>query len=46
MTKHRKFPCPYCKGAGSWVEPVLDYGEGPSYDCGFCKGEGMAISWN
>src|SRR4051812_45639872 len=45
LTVHRsvakKFPCPYCKGQGSWVEPVLDYGEGPSYDCGACRGEGM-----
>ena len=39
MTK--KFPCPYCKGAGTWVEPVLNYGEGPEYTCGFCEGEAM-----
>lgn len=37
----RCFPCPYCKGQGSWVEPVLDYGQGPSYECGVCRGEGM-----
>ena len=41
MSKTRKFPCPYCKGQGEWVEPVLDYGEGPRYQCGFCKGDGM-----
>lgn len=37
----RRFPCPYCKGEGSWVEPVLDDGSGPTVDCGFCGGEGM-----
>jgi hypothetical protein len=30
------FPCPYCKGNYSWVEPVLDDGSGPTYECGFC----------
>lgn len=35
-----KFPCPYCKGKYSWVEPVLDDGSGPEYSCGFCD-EGM-----
>jgi hypothetical protein len=35
-----KFPCPYCKGQYSWVEPVLDDGSGPTYTCGFCD-EGM-----
>lgn len=38
---NRKFPCPYCKGDGSWVEPVLDDGSGPTYHCGVCDGEGM-----
>jgi hypothetical protein len=37
----KKFPCPYCKGQGSWVEPVLDCGQGPRYECGFCEGEAM-----
>ena len=37
----KKFPCPYCQGEGSWVEPVLDDGSGPTYSCGFCDGEGM-----
>jgi hypothetical protein len=36
-----KFPCPYCKGEGSWVEAVLDDGSGPTYNCGFCDGDGM-----
>ena len=37
-----KFPCPYCKGDYSWVEPVLDDGSGPTYTCGFCD-EGMIV---
>src|SRR3990167_3920594 len=36
----QKFPCPYCRGKYSWVEPVLDDGSGPTYTCGFCD-EGM-----
>jgi len=39
--KPRSFPCPYCKGQGSWVEPVLDWGQGPLYECGVCDGKGM-----
>ncbi len=39
--KPKAFPCPYCKGKGSWVEQVLDYGQGPRYDCGVCEGQGM-----
>lgn len=38
--KMKKFPCPYCKGQGSWVEPVVDH-QGPEYTCGFCEGAGM-----
>ena len=37
----KSFPCPFCRGAGTWVEPVLDYGQGPSYECGACEGHGM-----
>jgi hypothetical protein len=37
----KKFPCPYCKGKGSWIERVTDEGQGPRYDCGICDGEGM-----
>ncbi len=36
-----KFPCPYCKGEGEWVEAVLDDGSGPTYSCGCCGGDGM-----
>lgn len=32
--------CPGCHGAGEYIEPVLDYGEGPSYPCGYCEGNG------
>lgn len=32
--------CPMCNGYGSYIEPVLDYGDGPRYDCGYCKGKG------
>jgi hypothetical protein len=39
--KPKAFPCPYCKGQGIWVEPVLDYGQGPMYKCGCCEGKGM-----
>ena len=38
---NKRFPCRYCKGQDSLVEPVLDYGQGPRYDCGVCEGEGM-----
>ena len=38
----KKFPCPYCHGEGSWIEVVLEEtGEGPYYECGVCKGDGM-----
>ena len=36
--------CPCCKGAGGEVEPVLDYSQGPYYECDFCQGEGV-VSW-
>ena len=39
----KKFPCPYCKGQGSLVEPVLDWGQGPRYECVICDGEGMIM---
>lgn len=37
----KSFPCPYCKGEGSWIEPVTDEGQGPLYECGVCDGNGM-----
>lgn len=41
----RKFPCPYCKGKGSWIEPVLydGIGGGPLETCNQCDGEGMIL---
>lgn len=39
----KSFPCPYCKGAGEWIEPVTDEGQGPRYSCGGCDGEGMIV---
>lgn len=38
---NKRFPCPYCKGQGTWIEPVTDEGEGPMYECGCCEGQGM-----
>ena len=38
--KSEKLVCQECRGAGSYVEPCLDYGEGPSYNCGWCGGTG------
>jgi len=32
--------CPACKGYGGELDPILDDGSGPWYECGFCKGEG------
>jgi len=32
--------CPMCHGYGGEIEPILDDGSGPFYDCGFCKGSG------
>jgi hypothetical protein len=32
--------CPSCHGAGGEVEPILDDGTGPWYDCCFCNGKG------
>lgn len=39
MSKH--FPCWVCEGKGTWVEPVLDDGSGPTEYCGFCEGKGL-----
>lgn len=35
--------CPVCNGQGGWIEPVLDTGEGPFYDCFFCKRKGRVF---
>lgn len=39
----RKLMCQDCGGAGGEVEPVLDYGEGPWFDCGWCEGTGHVL---
>lgn len=35
-----KLICQECGGAGGYIEPVLDYGQGPWFDCGWCLGTG------
>jgi DnaJ-class molecular chaperone len=40
MKKFNK-QCPWCHGAGGYIEPVLDFGQGPWEPCGFCKGIGQ-----
>jgi len=35
-----KLVCQECRGSGGYIEPVLDYGEGPSISCGLCEGTG------
>lgn len=32
--------CPACRGSGGETEVVLDFGQGPWYPCGYCKGKG------
>ena len=40
----RKVPetlqCPACRGLGGETESILDTGEGPWYECGWCVGRG------
>jgi hypothetical protein len=43
--KGNGFTCQECKGHGGWVEPVLDFGQGPWFDCGFCEGTGLVTRW-
>jgi len=37
--------CQECGGAGGHVEPVLDYGQGPFEQCGWCEGTGYLTPW-
>lgn len=37
----RKLICQECSGRGGEVEPVLEDGSGPYYECGFCEGTGF-----
>jgi hypothetical protein len=44
-TRPRKLVCQECRGAGGHVEPVLDWGEGPWEDCGWCEGTGLVSGY-
>ena len=37
--------CQDCMGAGGAMEPILDDGSGPWYDCGWCEGTGFVTRW-
>lgn len=41
--KRNDFPCPWCKGEGSWIDDVLEYGMGPREYCGACDGDGFVV---
>jgi hypothetical protein len=41
----RKLPCQACHGMGGEIEPVLDTGEGPWEECGWCEGTGLLTPW-
>jgi len=41
----KKLLCQECGGSGGWVEPVLDFGQGPTYPCGWCEGTGFVTPW-
>lgn len=41
----RKLVCQECGGMGGWVEPVLDFGQGPFEQCGWCEGTGYVTPW-
>lgn len=36
-----KLCCQECGGCGGYTEPVLDFGIGPFFECGFCEGTGL-----
>lgn len=38
-------PCQDCKGEGGEIEPILDFGEGPFIECGWCLGTGKTTRW-
>lgn len=40
-----RLTCQACRGAGGRVEPVLDFGQGPWEDCGWCEGTGKVTPW-
>ncbi len=37
--------CQECGGHGGYTESVLDYGEGPFFECCFCEGTGLVTRW-
>lgn len=37
--------CQECGGAGGRTDPILDYGEGPWDECGFCEGTGKVTPY-
>ena len=39
-----KLVCQECGGMGGRVQPILDFGEGPFEECGFCNGTGIMTS--
>lgn len=43
--ERQKLVCQECGGSGGEVEPVLDYGQGPFVECGWCEGTGYVTPW-
>ena len=41
MARKPQLVCQECGGGGGWIEPVLDFGEGPWEQCGWCEGTGL-----
>ena len=37
--------CQECGGRGGEVEPILDFGQGPWVNCGWCEGTGKLDPW-
>lgn len=40
----RHLICQECRGAGGYIEVILDDGSGPHIPCGFCGGTGEVTS--
>jgi hypothetical protein len=40
-----KLVCQECHGLGGETIPILDYGEGPFEECGWCEGTGYVTPW-
>lgn len=38
-------PCQACHAMGGAIEPILDYGQGPWEECGWCEGTGKVTRW-